>query len=40
MQNFLISELKPHPKHDYFFDNISGDKWDGFLKSVRINGIF
>ena len=40
MQNFLVSELKPHPKHDYFFDNISGGKWDGFLKSVRINGVF
>lgn len=34
-----MSELKPHPKNDYFFDDMSGDKWDEFVESVRTSGV-
>lgn len=39
MQEILVSELKPHPKNDYFFDDMSGDKWDEFVESVRTSGV-
>lgn len=34
-----MSELKPHPKNDYFFDDMSGDKWNEFVESVRTSGV-
>lgn len=34
-----VSELKPHPKNDYFFDAIEGDKWVEFVESVRLHGV-
>ena len=34
-----IDELKVHPKIEYFFDNLTGDKWNQFLESVRLQGI-
>lgn len=34
-----ISELKPHPKNDYFFDAIEGDKWVEFVESVKLHGV-
>lgn len=34
-----VSELKPHPKNDYFFDAIEGDKWIEFVESVKLYGV-
>lgn len=34
-----ISELKPHPKNDYFFDPIEGDRWVEFVESVKLHGV-
>ncbi|MCL2404805.1 MAG: ParB/RepB/Spo0J family partition protein [Defluviitaleaceae bacterium] len=34
-----IKLLKPHPKNEEFFDNITGDAWDEFLESVKARGI-
>lgn len=31
--------LKPHPKNDYFFDDITGESWDAFLESIRTSGV-
>lgn len=39
MQEILVSELNPHSKNDYFFDDMSGDKWDEFVESVRTSGV-
>jgi len=35
-----VEELKNHPKNDYFFDEIDGEKWEEFLTSVQRNGIY
>ena len=34
-----VAELKPHPKNDYFFDAIEGDKWVEFVESVKLHGV-
>lgn len=34
-----VSELQPHSKNDYYFDDIQGQKWNEFLESVRTSGI-
>lgn len=34
-----ISELKPHPKNSYYFDDMVDDVWDDFLQSVRTSGV-
>ena len=34
-----ISKLKPHPRNKELFDNVTGDKWEEFLESVRASGI-
>ncbi len=34
-----ITELKPHPMNELFFDDIEGEKWEEFLRSVQIQGI-
>ncbi len=39
MQQINVSELKPHPRNNEFFDDISGAKWDTFLESVKSRGI-
>ena len=39
MQEILVSELNPHSKNDYFFDDMSGDKWEEFVESVRTSGV-
>ena len=39
MQLLKISELTPHPKNDYYFDNIAGDPWKEFLRSVETSGV-
>lgn len=39
MDFIKISELKPHPRNEEFFDPISGVKWKEFLKSVKERGV-
>jgi ParB family chromosome partitioning protein len=39
MQEININELRPHPKNDYFFDDMEGQKWTEFLDSVKTSGI-
>ena len=39
MQKMKVSELKPHSKNDYYFDDIQGQKWNEFLESVKTSGI-
>ena len=39
MQQLKINELKEHPRNTEFFDDMSGDKWEEFLESVRTSGI-
>ena len=34
-----VTELKPHPKNDWFFDDIEGEKWEEFLTSIQRNGV-
>lgn len=34
-----IKSLKPHPRNDYFFDDITGDAWQDFLLSVKTSGV-
>lgn len=35
MQSFNVNELKPHPRNNEFFDDISGEKWEELLESMR-----
>lgn len=35
MQQLNIDELKPHPRNNEFFDDISGEKWEELLESIR-----
>ena len=35
-----LSELKPHPKNEYYFDDITDEKWYDLLESIRLNGIY
>jgi ParB-like chromosome segregation protein Spo0J len=39
MQQININELKPHPRNSEFFDDMSGEKWEEFLESVRTSGV-
>lgn len=39
MQQINISQLKPHPRNNEFFDDIVGEKWTEFLKSVQTSGV-
>ena len=39
MQLLNISELKPHPKNNYFFDDIIGESWKEFLESIKTSGV-
>lgn len=34
-----INELKPHPRYSEFFDDMSGEEWEGFLNSVKSDGV-
>lgn len=35
MQQININELRPHPRNNEFFDDITGDKWEELLESIR-----
>lgn len=39
MQMIEVSQLKAHPKNNYFFDDMSGENWDAFLESVKTSGV-
>lgn len=39
MQQININELKPHPRNNEFFDDMTGDAWDSMIQSVRSSGI-
>lgn len=39
MQIFNVNELKPHPQNDYYFDDIQGDNWKEFKKSIETSGV-
>lgn len=39
MQLIKISELKSHDKNNYFFDDIQGDNWEEFKKSIQTSGV-
>ena len=34
-----VDSLIPHPRNEYFFDDMSGDNWDAFVESVRERGV-
>ena len=39
MQQININELKPHPRNNEFFDDMSGEKWKEFLESIKTRGV-
>lgn len=39
MEYLKIEDLKPHPRNDEFFDDMTGEKWKEFLESVKSRGI-
>lgn len=39
MQQIDINELKPHPRNNEFFDDISGENWEAFIESVKSSGV-
>ncbi len=39
MQQININVLKPHPRNNEFFDDITGDSWKAFLESIKSSGI-
>lgn len=39
MQQININELKPHPRNNEFFDDMSGEKWKEFLESIKTSGV-
>lgn len=39
MQQININELKPHPRNNEFFDDLTGEKWNEFLESIKSRGV-
>ena len=39
MQQLNINELKPHPRNNEFFDDMTGDEWEDFKESIKTSGI-
>lgn len=39
MQQINVNELKPHPRNNEFFDDMSGEKWQEFLDSIKTRGV-
>ena len=39
MQQINIDELKPHPRNNEFFSDMTGEKWNEFLDSIKTRGI-
>lgn len=34
-----VCDLKIHPDNEYYFDDISGEKWNKLLESIKSNGV-
>lgn len=39
MQQIDINELKPHPRNNEFFDDMTGENWEAFLESIKTSGV-
>lgn len=39
MQEININKLKPHPRNNEFFDDMTGEKWNEFLESIKSRGV-
>ena len=39
MQQINVNELKSHPRNNEFFDDMSGEKWQEFLDSIKARGV-
>lgn len=39
MQMMKVNDLIPHPRNTEFFDDMSGEKWNEFLKSIDSSGV-
>ena len=39
MQKIKIADLKDHPENSYYFDEMSGQKWEEFKESIRTSGV-
>lgn len=39
MQQINTNELKPHPRNNEFFDDMSGEKWKEFIESIKTRGV-
>lgn len=39
MQLLPVADLTPHPHNDYYFDDIAGEAWDEFLRSIQTSGV-
>lgn len=39
MQALKVQDLKPHPMNEYFFDDMTGQKYEEFRESIRTSGV-
>lgn len=39
MQALQVSKLQAHPQNEYFFDEMSGQKWEEFKESIKTSGV-
>ena len=39
MQGINIIQIIPHPRNNEFFDDITGEKWEEFLESIKTSGV-
>lgn len=39
MQMMKVNDLIPHPRNTDFFDDMTGEKWNEFLESVKTSGV-
>lgn len=39
MQSLKVKDLIPHPKNEYFFDDMIGQKYEEFRESIRTSGV-
>lgn len=39
MQLMKIEELIPHKRNSEFFDDMTGEKWQEFLESIKTSGV-
>ena len=39
LQTVKVSDLKDHPENRFYFDDMSGGKWEDFLESIQDRGV-